>query len=189
MSSEEHPNNNWSGKYGNILQTMTVVGVALGGVYAGVIAPLHEEMHDLHSKVDLIRPADQNDLEKVSNFFFSELKDKLTKEEHSEFKLRVDKTIDGLQAEISSLKSEAAYLRDNQVTRQEHVTHWDQIKENFATMSGQIDSLRKDFGGQYTVGEEIKQLQGQINDLRNQARSPALQLPQLPLTLEHGAGK
>jgi predicted RNase H-like nuclease (RuvC/YqgF family) len=185
VSAEEHPNNNWSSKYGNILQTMTVVGVALGGVYAGVIAPIHEGLRDLQVKVDQIRPAGQKDMEKVSNFFLSEIKDKLTKEEHVEFKLRVDKTIEGLQTEISSLRAEVSYLRDNQVTRQEHVTHWDQIKENFFTMSGQIDSLRKDFGGQYTVGEEIKQLQGQINDLRNQPRS--LQLPQLPLT--NGAGK
>jgi hypothetical protein len=119
-------NGDFSSKYANILQTLTVVGVVLGGVYAGIVAPLKDELRDLKY-------------------------DKLSMAEHGEFKLREDKQLEALQNEINALKSEVAYLRDNQVTRAEHTTHWDQTKENIASAVKSIDELRRDFGGQYTT--------------------------------------
>ncbi len=142
---------NWSGRYGNILQTLTVVGVALSAIYAGVIMPLHEQLRDLQTSIGATAATDTQNLEKMGDFTITQLDKKLSKDEHAEFKLRTDKSVENLQQEIASGRSDVAFLRDNQVTRAEHVTHWDQIKESIMEMRKQIDDLRKDFGGQYTT--------------------------------------
>lgn len=172
---EQHKNGNFTNSYGNILQTLTVVGVALGGMYAGIILPIHQEIGELSHTVDKNSTEDMGNIEKVSNFFISELKEKLAKDEHLEFKLREDKQIETLRAELSTAKSEIDYLRDNQVTRAEHVTHWDQTKENITTALKQVEDLRRDFGGQYTIAEKLKDLQGQLDQLRHPAASPGKQ--------------
>jgi hypothetical protein len=123
----------------------------LCGVYAGIVAPLKDELRDLKY-------------------------DKLSMVEHGEFRLREDKQLEALQNEINALKSEVAYLRDNQVTRAEHTTHWDKTKENIASAVKSIDELRRDFGGQYTVTEKLKELQQELNELRLRS-PPSFQLP------------
>jgi len=167
---------NWSGRYGNILQTLTVVGVALSAIYAGVIMPLHEQLRDLQTSIGSTAATDTQNLEKMGDFTIAQLDKKLSKDEHAEFKLRTDKSVENLQQEIASGRSDVAFLRDNQVTRAEHVTHWDQIKESIMEMRKQIDDLRKDFGGQYTVSEKLKDMQDQLNqmrDLHQAATAPA----------------
>ena len=156
----------FSSRYGNILQTMTVVAIAIGGIYAGVIMPLHEQITEVKDQQRRAGEGDLQNLTKVSDFFQAQLKERITREEHEEFKLREDRTIEAIQREINALKTDTAYFRDNQVTRAENVTHWDQQKENLSEARKQIDDLRKDFGGQYTIAEKIKDLQQQLNEMR-----------------------
>lgn len=156
----------FSGKYANILQTLTVVAISVGGIYAGVILPLREQIMELKTDVARVSSGSVQNLEKVSDFFLAQLKDKISREEHEEFKLREDKQIDAQLLVSANNKAEISYLRDNQVTRAENVTHWDQQKENIMEMRKQVDDLRKDFGGQYTISEKIKDLQQQLNEMR-----------------------
>lgn len=156
----------WSSKYGNILQTLTVVAIAIGGIYAGIIMPLHEQINEVKDNQRRGVEGDMQNITKMGDFFISQMKERITREEHEEFKLRQDKNIDAVQRDLNTLRLDFTFLRDNQVTRAEHITHWDQQKENLAEARKQIDDLRKDFGGQYTIAEKIKDLQQQLNEMR-----------------------
>lgn len=93
----------------------------------------------------------------------------LTLAEHKEFVQRADKTGDNLREEINRIRSD-------QVTRSEHIQHWGEIasridavrdlnnqlrRENQDSMS----DIRKELGGQYTLGDQLKNLQDQIKNL------------------------
>lgn len=162
-----YPNNgDFSSRYGNILQTMTVVGVALGGVYAGVVVPLETRITDNRDKIYALTTEMGRQNERQRDQANSALDKKLSLEEHQEFKLRHDKQLDVMHEEILTNKRDIDIIREQQVSRNEHVTHWDQAKENVAEMRKQIDDLRKDFGGQYTISEKIKDLQQQLSEMR-----------------------
>src|SRR6266576_3604295 len=150
------PNNvgDFSTKYGNILQTITVVGLLISGVYVGVLTPLREGIIELKAATD----------------------SKISREEHVEFRQREDDKIAAQEREIMQEKSDLAFLRDNQVTRSEHVTHWEQTKNDIAELRKQIDDLRKDFGGQYSVTEKLKELQGELDQIRMAANISHAQL-------------
>ena len=171
-----YKNGDFSGKYANILQTLTVVAIAVGGIYAAIIMPLHEQLIEVKADLARVSSGDIQNLEKTSDFFIAQMKGKITREEHEEFKLREDKTIDGVKSELQSAKSEIAYLRDNQVTRAEQVNHWDQQKENLTEARKQIDDLRKDFGGQYTVSQKLLDIQKQLDDMRASSATSHVQL-------------
>lgn len=164
------------GRYGNILQTLTVVGVALGGLYAGIIAPIHDSI--AMNVVNIARLRDEmiRDDERLTDRIVTALHDRLSIPEHQEFKLRVDRQMDALKEEMNIVKKEADYLRENQVTRNEQGTHWDQAKADVAELRKQIDDLRKDFGGQYTVAEKIKDLQAQLDQMRTASGTSHIQL-------------
>jgi len=156
----------FSGKYANILQTLTVLAISISGIYAGIILPLREQINELRAEVARVSSVSIKNLEKTTDIFGAQLKDKISREEHEEFKLREDKQIESVLSASNANKAEMTYFRDNQVTRAENVTHWDQQKENTAEVRKQVDDLRKDFGGQYTISEKIKDLQQQLNEMR-----------------------
>jgi len=153
------PNNSdFSTKYGNILQTITVVGLLLSGVYVGVLTPLREEITELKlSKAESISRA-----------------------EHEEFKLREDQKLQDVEKEVAQGRSDFSFLRENQVTRNEHATHWEQTKADIMEIRKQIDDLRKDFGGQYTVAEKLKELQVELDQIRMASNVSHVQLNSAP---------
>src|ERR1043166_1365737 len=152
MSGPANGQNGWQQRYSNILQTLIVVGLALSGIWAGLIAPMDKRIADLNDK---IAHSQDKDLDRF-----------LAVREHLEFKTRVDEHITAVKEEAKKNSLDIAYLRDNQVTRAEHVTHWEQIKGDISNVRSDVDVLRRDVGGQYTIGEKIKDLQAQIEQLR-----------------------
>jgi hypothetical protein len=83
-----------------------VVGVTLTGIYAGIIVPMHEELRDLQASVNTVSASNAQNIEKLGDFMMSQLKEKLNKDEHGEFRLREDKQVDGLEAQINAIRSE-----------------------------------------------------------------------------------
>lgn len=163
-------------RYGNILQTLTVVGVAVGGFYAAVLVPLQNQIVDNRNNIVALREHEGAVNDRVVDKMLEKLKEFLTKDEHQEFRFRIDKQFDGFREQLTAAKNEVSYLRDNLVTRNENVTHWDQNKIDTAELRQQIDTLRKDFGGQYTVAEKIKDLQMQLDEMRRGASTSHIQL-------------
>lgn len=148
----------FSTKYGNILQTITVVGLLISGVYVGVLTPLREEIIELKVVVS----------------------ERISRQEHEEFKLRTDEKIKAVEREVAIGRTDFSFLRESQVTRNEHVTHWEQTKADIMEIRKQIDDLRKDFGGQYTVAEKLKELQSELDQLRMASNVSHVQLNSAP---------
>ena len=188
--------------YSIIVQTVIVVGMVVGGIWAGVINPLSTRVEILERKIDdrvdrlasgMVAIEDKLASVAVTIREYSAFKDdvdnKLSKleamperfiniREHEEFKSRLDQTIGVLKDQFIVAQKDIASLRDNQVTRSEHVTHWDMTKEDIGRLTNDIGILRRDFGGQYTVAEKIKDLQTQIEALQTKMAPTQVQLPQ-----------
>jgi DNA repair exonuclease SbcCD ATPase subunit len=98
----------------------------------------------------------------------------LTIREHEQFR-------EDLHSRIDRNVRDIAFLLKEQVGREEVTKNWELNKENIAEVRKQIDDLRKDLGGQYSVAEKIKDLQSQISQLQA-SQLHNHDLPQFPLS-------
>src|SRR5215467_12925519 len=80
--------NGFSQRYSTIIQTVTVMALGVAGFWGSVISPMQNE-----------------------------IKDKLSKEEHAEFKLRIDKDILRIEYALAELNRKI-------VPRDEHGERW-----------------------------------------------------------------
>jgi hypothetical protein len=98
----------------------------------------------------------------------------LTIREHEQFR-------DDLNNRIGRNASDISFLLKEGVGRQEITKNWELNKDNITEVRKQIDDLRKDLGGQYTVSKKIEDLQAQITQLQN-AQFHTHDFPQFPLS-------
>lgn len=135
-------NGAYAQRYSTIIQTVTVVGLFVAGFWAAVISPM------------------QTHLDKVDKIY-------LSLREHDEFKLRIDQRLkdvsDGL---IGHLNDDVNKLKEGQVSRAEHIQHWNESAERFIALTTRLNELQKDFNGSYNIGDQIKNLQKQLDDIR-----------------------
>jgi hypothetical protein len=107
----------------------------------------------------------------VSDVKDIEQKKLLSKGEHVEFVIRVNKDIDVLRDEINR-------IRNDIVSRSEHQQHWMDIDERIGAVRQTLsdfmrdqtaanDEMRKEFGGTYTAGDQLKNLQEQIKAMQS----------------------
>lgn len=89
--------------------------------------------------------------------------------EHKEFKEKTDRGIEQNNQDIRS-------LRGDLVSRAEHQQHWNDMNERISKVNealmeerkiraDDVNAIRKDVGGTYTLGDVVKQLQDQIKQL------------------------
>lgn len=76
----------------------------------------------------------------------------LRKDEHEEFKLRIDKDITRMQALI--------------VPRPENETKWNANEKDIKVLQERINDLRNITAGTYTVRDEMQRLQQELTDMR-----------------------
>jgi hypothetical protein len=107
----------------------------------------------------------KGDFQADLNNITKDMKLLLTKDEHREFVLRTDKDIARIDAQTND-------LRNRQVSREEHIQHWGEIDDKHNSLRQQVYELRKDFVGTYTVGDQIKNIQKQIDDIRGKKAVP-----------------
>lgn len=94
-------------------------------------------------------------------------RDYLRKDEHSEFKLRVDKDISRLDAD--NLRRSSAV-----VPRTEHEARWASTDNTLNLLSQRLNELRTATTSTVTLRDELTRLHGDINELRRQMMpSPA----------------
>jgi hypothetical protein len=134
--------NGYAQRYSTIIQTVTVVGLFVAGFWAAVISPM------------------QGHIDKFDHAY-------LAIREHDEFKFRIDQRLkDVVDGQISLIISDIIKLKDQQVTRAEHIQHWNESAERFNALTARLNELQKDFNGSYNLGDQIKNLQKQLDDLR-----------------------
>lgn len=79
--------------------------------------------------------------------------------EYREYHARLDASITHLEADLNK-------LRESQVTRGEHMQKWASDEAVISNMQRQIDDLKKELGSSFSLGDKIKELQTQVDDLR-----------------------
>jgi predicted nucleic acid-binding Zn-ribbon protein len=130
--------NAFSQRAGIVLQTVVVVSLFVGGFWAGVIAPLNQRQHDMEG----------------------ELKNYISKDEHAEFKLRIDK-------DITEVKEQILRLRPLIVPRSENEVRWTALDANLKLMSDRLNELRTTTTSTYTVRDEVQRLEKQLSELQS----------------------
>jgi hypothetical protein len=68
--------------------------------------------------------------------------------------------------ELKPYLSDLDTLKASVVGRGEHVERWRSIDQQMAEVNKQIESVRAQFGTAYTLGDEVKRLQHDIDLLR-----------------------
>lgn len=139
-------NGNYSQRYGVIIQTVTVVAIFIAGFWTAVVMPIR-----------------------------SQLDQTLPIREHEEFKHRLDdKFLDQkaeLQREIEENSVRVRRLEDGIVTRGELQQIWAKDAEQVSNIQREIDELKKEFGGTFTLGDKVKELQTQLDEIRTQQKT------------------
>lgn len=130
--------NGYAQRAGLVLQTVVVVSLFVGAFWAGVIAPLNQRQERLD--------------EKLAGY--------ITREEHAEFKLRIDK-------DIANLNDRTLRDRQQVVPRTEHEARWHATDENIKLLSDRLNELRTATASTYTVRDEVVRLQNELSDIRS----------------------
>jgi hypothetical protein len=77
----------------------------------------------------------------------------------AEFKARVDKTLDRFDTEFLRIRNEMVPLST-------HQQKWDSDKLVMINIQKQIDEMRIQAGSSFTLGDKLKELQHQLDDIR-----------------------
>lgn len=88
-------------------------------------------------------------------------KEYLRKDEHMEFKLRIDK-------DMSRLDSDNLRRASAVVPRTEHQARWDATDSTLKLLSERLNELRTATTSTVTVRDELTRLHGDLNELRRQ---------------------
>jgi DNA repair exonuclease SbcCD ATPase subunit len=104
------------------------------------------------------------ELEKATTIRFDTLErrvqtDVVGMREYEEFAKRED-------ARIATIEVYLAKLQDSLVSRAEHQQHWNEADQRYNALSSRLDQLNTQFNGTFTIGDQLKALQKQIDDLR-----------------------
>lgn len=141
MSAPAPKNGNGNGNgvagYSTILQTVTTVALFVGGFWAGVIAPISERQRLLEDKMGGY----------------------ITKAEHAEFKLRLDKNIESID---SAILRERALI----VPRPENEIRWKASEDTQKLMSDRLNELRSQTSSAYTMRDEVMSLRNELIEMR-----------------------
>lgn len=89
----------------------------------------------------------------------ADIKAHLRKDEHEEFKLRIDKDLTRLDIRITAAATRV-------VPRSEHEARWAATDKDVRLLAERLNELRNTSTSTYTVRDEINRLQTEIQDLR-----------------------
>lgn len=139
MASQEFASARGNGVagYSTILQTVTTVALFVGGFWAGVIAPISERQRLLET----------------------EMRNYIGKEEHAEFKLRIDKDLDTINARIIRQNTQV-------VPRPENEVRWKASEDTQKLLSDRLNELRIQTSSAYTMRDEVMSLRNELIEMR-----------------------
>jgi DNA repair exonuclease SbcCD ATPase subunit len=160
--------------YSTIISTVTVVALFVAGFWGAVIMPMQGELRILADQKLTI--GEHNEFKSRVNQELADLASlKVAVAEHTEFKTRLDKELIAMtqtikevptRLELKPYLSDLDNMKASVVGRGEHVERWRSIDQQMAEVNKQIESVRAQFGTAYTLGDEVKRLQHDIDLLR-----------------------
>jgi chromosome segregation ATPase len=160
----------------NTWQVALMAGALILSVGTGLLTLLNPRDDIKQVKQDLASEITKNEreIEQMRNMLRDTAADILKADvpirEHEEFKLRLDQRAMALDDAIKT-------LRTDQVTRSEHQQHWAEIDARINSLRDGLNELRHDYSANFTVGDALKRLQTEIDNLRTP--SPAIPQPLL----------
>ena len=158
MTPPNSRSNDFASRYTIIIQTITVVAFFIGGFWAGVIAPVQDRLTRVEKHYLQISEFEQFKSDAERRMKDNET-DKLSWQVHNQFK---EDTLN----RISVMNNDITRIRTDQVTRSEHEQHWSDTKDRISSLFDEIASVRHDFSSSYTIADQMKSLQKQLDDLR-----------------------
>lgn len=150
MATNGGSNGNGRPGSSNVVPWVSIV-IALGAGFWAVANPRDDIKSERIDRIDGLRQQ-RMDID-------SELKRVITRDQYNEFVLREDR-------EISRVQSTLDEMRKGLVSREEHVQHWKEIDDKHDSLRQQVYELRRDFTGSYNIGDQLKSIQKQIDDIR-----------------------
>lgn len=150
-------NGNGNGYVGSQVVPWVAVFITFIGIGWNVINPRDDMKQERVDRAEAIRQL-RMDIE-------SELKAMVSRDMYGAYLIANDKQVD-------LLRSGVIEMRRGMVSREEHIQHWKEIDDKNANNREQIMELRRDFTGTYSIGDQLKNLQKQVDDLRS--RSPTM---------------
>lgn len=120
---------------------------AFAAIGTAIVAPIYSSVADLRTEIGTIS------------------RDNVSRNEHLEFKQHIDDKIVTLDREVSRIQVSL-------VPREEHATHWAEFEARLGELSVRITEVQKEFGGNFTLGDALKDLQRQVSELRSLREAP-----------------
>lgn len=130
MSAASPNGNGFSQRYSTIIQTVMVASAFLGAFWAGIISPISVRLSDVEKSSIALR-------------------------EHEEFKLRIDKDISRINAQLLTIVPSAV-----------HDAHWAATAKDIQQLADRLNDLRTSTTSTYTIRDEVVRLQTEITELR-----------------------
>lgn len=103
--------------------------------------------------------------------------EKLSIREHDEFKARIDQEMLLMQKAMEHILIESP-------GRKEDEAHWQNQTDRITALTDRLNELQKLVSGSYNIGDQVKNLQKQIDDLRSKP-SASIQVTPTPQTSFH----
>jgi len=91
-------------------------------------------------------------------------------EAYAEYQKRIDGALSQQESdrirEATRIEGEVKTMRADLVSRSEHMTHWENTEMAQRRLSDRIEAVQKEISGAYSIGDQLKNLQTQIEQLR-----------------------
>ena len=154
--------NGFTQKYGTIIQTVVLLSIFVAGFSSWVITPIQHAVAQFQKDTLSLRE-------------YGEFKTGLMRQierlqvgvDHCIPQQELDARIHAMDKRLDALHDTLAQLQAGMIPRTEHEQHWVTQEAKNHELSDRIVELRRDFGNTYSIGDQLKTLQKQIDDLRN----------------------
>lgn len=143
--------------YGSLLQSVTVVALFVAGFWAGVIVPLQNAQHDSVTKSEFLefkQRMDEHNKQLVTDVVPRNENDRAWKD--------LDQRLSSTEHGLSST-----------MTRDEIVSRLENHTQQTNSLRTDLTDLTKEIGRTYNVGDQVKSMQLQIDDLRKALENKA----------------
>jgi hypothetical protein len=146
------------------------------------ISKNEKEIETINRTLDDMRSLGRNALESLR-------KETISVREHDEFAKREDTRFEENQkrndTQFAEIILQVHKLEDGIVSRPEHIQHWNETDERFRAVTTALNELRKDTLGTYTVGDQLKQMQHEIDEIHASMTGTTVHLNSSPPNDNH----
>lgn len=174
--------------FGSLAKTNVDAGIANLGADIGRLEKTQEKLSDTtvtRSELNFRIGENHDQIQrKVDIAALAEIGKRID-ERHDNFVAEARRMVDGLTVDLRTLSG-------NLVSRDENKAHWSEIDERMLGMSNRINDIQKEYGASFTVGDQLKNLQAQLDQMRDlfsRGQAAAVLSNQPPRSAPDGVGR